>query len=359
MPDKVLFSVIISLGEQMNRIRQSKIHIFGILTVIFLLFSLSSTCKAEIQGQNCFKTVFNNFAGSHDINNSYLLMLASYYCYADRIGATDFNDFKARYTEKFASLGFDKFDFISRRQKTGDTQLVVMSNSSTVVVAFRGSEGLKGNIKNLPRAVYDWLLTDLNFFKKRIPWWGSGVKVHKGFYNAVDIVYDDLKKLCVDHMAGAPKKLWITGHSLGAGLATVASFRLAKDGVEVQGIYAFGSPKVGNKNFVKVFGEELSNFQRWVNDNDLVTRVPLKWMKYVHIGAPNNIYSDGHSVLGAIEFSGKPKATSHPPIRYLQGLYSLLPMSVKIEVPAPPAMVSNSLVEDSALENQLQKIDKD
>jgi predicted lipase len=286
-------------------------------------------------------------------------MLASYYVYADRIGATDFEDFKLKYTEKFKTFGFDKFDFISRRKKTGDTQLVVMSNSSTVLVVFRGSEGFKGSFKNLSRAVYDWLLTDLNFFKKRVSWWGRGVKIHRGFYNALEIVYDDLKKICLEHIDGTQKKLWVTGHSLGAGLATLASFRLENDGIPVQGVYVYGSPKVGNDNFAAVFSAKISNFQRWVNDNDLVVRLPFKWMRYVHIGSPNNIYADGHFLIGAVNFKGKPKVTSHPPIRYLQGLYSALPMSVKIEVPAPPSMIGTPVVDDPELEMQLLAFDEE
>ncbi len=81
------------------------------------------------------------------------------------------------------------------------------------------------------------------------------------------------------------KPIWLTGHSLGGALATIAAYRLLKMGMNVHGLYTFGSPRVGNYGFVHDFrvlafqrglkgqGNE-GNLQRFMNHNDIVARVP-------------------------------------------------------------------------------------
>ena len=46
-------------------------------------------------------------------------------------------------------------------------------------------------------------------------------------------------------------------------------------------LFTYGSPRVGDKRFVNFV--ELDH-ARWVNNNDLVTRVPPAWMGYRHGG---------------------------------------------------------------------------
>jgi hypothetical protein len=57
------------------------------------------------------------------------------------------------------------------------------------------------------------------------------------------------------------KKLYITGHSLGGGLATVFLAKLLKNNSPLldifAGIYTYGQPNVGDTNFAKAFGPEL------------------------------------------------------------------------------------------------------
>lgn len=49
--------------------------------------------------------------------------------------------------------------------------------------------------------------------------------------------------------AGATKKIWIAGHSLGGAHAQLAGMFLKKRGFNVQGIYGFAGPNVGSKEF--------------------------------------------------------------------------------------------------------------
>jgi triacylglycerol lipase len=57
-------------------------------------------------------------------------------------------------------------------------------------------------------------------------------------------------------------------------------------------LFTYGSPRVGDRRFVNFV--EL-NHTRWVNNNDIVTRVPLAWMGYRHSG--QELYLDRHGKI--------------------------------------------------------------
>jgi hypothetical protein len=307
------------------------------ISILVLLLSICISASAQISGKNCFNDVFNEKAVGHDLANTYLLMYTALCSYENQLNTTSYSEYKKKFQETFLPLGMNRFDFINVRQKTADTQAVVMSNDKLVIVSFRGSE-LSSNGKFSPvKLVYDWLLTDFNFFKKRVLWWGFGVKVHRGFYTAVDICYDELRKIVGAHLSGTAKKLWITGHSLGAGIAPVFAYRLAEDDVPIQGIYTFAGPRIGNDTFCRKYSKKFPDHQRWVFNNDIVTKLPFKKMRYQHFVAPNNIYEDGRVVLRDAEMKGPGKVKSHVPTSYIHAIYNLLPLDMRDRVPLPPA----------------------
>lgn len=81
----------------------------------------------------------------------------------------------------------------------------------------------------------------------------------------------------VDRNLGT-KKLYITGHSLGGAMATIAASRL-KD--KATCLYTYGSPRVGSRTFVKSF--DVPHY-RHVNNNDVVVKVPFAFLGYRHHG---------------------------------------------------------------------------
>lgn len=296
--------------------------------------------SAQEQGAGCYATAFQPNVTGHDPVNAYLLMLSCYYSYGNNLGAKDFADFSRRFREHFSRLGMIDFDFLDVREKTADTQVMIMSNQALVIVVFRGSEGLGRTNSDPEKALRDWLLTDLNVFKKSMPWLGTGVRVHRGFYNAVDVVYPQLRDLCRKHLGfGNTRRLWIAGHSLGAGLAPLAALRLFReDDVPVQGVVTYAAPRIGNKEFAKVFRTWFSDAQRWVNDRDLCAVMPFKVMGYEHAGPPNNIHADGTVKIADSPFTGPGKVASHAPAKYLYRLYQVLSREQKQVVPAPPLL---------------------
>jgi hypothetical protein len=90
---------------------------------------------------------------------------------------------------------------------------------------------------------------------------------------------DELFEFLDQNWVSWQKPLFITGHSLGGGLATIAAYRLMKMGLNVTGLYTFGSPRVGNGAFVRSFLKLAhrrtdGGIYRFVNHNDAVARVP-------------------------------------------------------------------------------------
>jgi triacylglycerol lipase len=113
-------------------------------------------------------------------------------------------------------------------------------------------------------------------------------RVHLGFSDAVSTVWPDVQRLL-----GAPAHatpLWVTGHSLGGAMATLASVRLADEGYTVRAVYTYGSPRVGDRTFRDKY--TLANY-RFVNDDDLVPHMPFRPC-YKHVGDLKLLDRQGH-----------------------------------------------------------------
>lgn len=102
--------------------------------------------------------------------------------------------------------------------------------------------------------------------------------VHRGFAEAVDEVWLEVLRLLGP--ADRAKPLWVTGHSLGGAMATLAAVRLVNCGYTVRAAYTFGSPRVGDRLFRHA--HRVAHY-RFVNDNDLVPHTPFRWC-YKHVG---------------------------------------------------------------------------
>jgi triacylglycerol lipase len=172
----------------------------------------------------------------------------------------------ASITNNALQWGFPRCRFFDRR----DTQAYVMANDQAIVVAFRGTQ---------PDRLLDWMSDCDTLFVN-----GPFGRVHNGFNLALSRVWEDLIAT-VTELQDQGQSLWLTGHSLGAALATLASARWREQDKPVNGLYHFGSPRVGDRVFERTFDQDFAarNF-RFVNNADLVTRVPLRVMGYSHTG---------------------------------------------------------------------------
>lgn len=162
------------------------------------------------------------------------------------------------------------------------TQAFVAGNAQAVVLSFRGTE---------PTRIED-VFTDVNFTLTD-GYFGAGDRVHQGFKTALDSAWNDVTAGLSAVQTGV-QPLWITGHSLGAALASLAAARLWDAGRRSAGVYTFGSPRVGNEAWAGGYDARLrSRTFRFVNQSDIVTRVPLWTMHYRHVGTAVYIDESG------------------------------------------------------------------
>lgn len=123
-------------------------------------------------------------------------------------------------------------------------------------------------------------------------------KVHQGFKTEVDDLWPMLETALVNN----EQPLWFCGHSLGAAMATICAGRcfLSHIKSEPSELYTYGSPRVGNKRYVNYVS--LSHY-RFVNNNDIVTRVPPAWFGYRHNG--HEVYLDRNGKIGKLNLIWK------------------------------------------------------
>jgi len=88
----------------------------------------------------------------------------------------------------------------------------------------------------------------MSFFLIRLAGWARGGRVQRGFRDALEVAWADLFPY-MNNLADQSCKIGLAGHSLGAALVTLAADRFQ----DVQGLYTFGSPRVGDRQFQENF----------------------------------------------------------------------------------------------------------
>ena len=152
------------------------------------------------------------------------------------------------------------------------SQAYRFANRHDVVIACRGTEPTEWND----------IQADANAAMAVV---GTLGKVHSGFNQEVD----DLWPLLQGVLRKNRQPVWFCGHSLGGALATLCAFRCRNAAIatNLQELHTFGSPRVGCHRWIR---HAPANHYRWVNNNDVVTRVPPRWWGYRHCG--NEMYLD-------------------------------------------------------------------
>jgi triacylglycerol lipase len=188
----------------------------------------------------------------------------------------------ARIAHAAYGRGFDMPDFklLGRFENAGtDTQGIFgEAFGNTFLLAFRGSE---------ETGIADWI-NDLKFLPAGFTYGekdNTAIKVHSGFIRAYDSVREAMFKAAKET---PHKQIIVTGHSLGAALATLFAvdikYNLRDKSVSV---YTFGSPKVGNADFAKFYNKLVPQTYRVVNSVDIVPNLPPNIpliVSYEHVG---------------------------------------------------------------------------
>ena len=218
--------------------------------------------------RNCDKLPFRYKSNKFNMVNAWWLIEAATLVYSEPQFVTEI--FKGE-------AGFKEVEYFSGMT----TQCFVVSNERYAIVAFRGSETQLRDGDSDPSYIFaDWI-TNFNFLPD--PWEGGG-NVHRGFKSALNEVWPELEEH-ISYLQDTNRKIWVTGDSLGAALATLAATRDAN----VQGLYTYGSPRVGDQEFKENFKVRA---YRFVNNSDIVAKVPPANM-YSHVGKFKYIDGEG------------------------------------------------------------------
>ncbi len=137
----------------------------------------------------------------------------------------------------------------------------IAESPESIVVAFRGT-----------RTNPDWM-ADLSALQADFPYTPERLRIHSGF----GTVYDSFRQRLIAALTNLSnsKQLYVTGHSLGGALAILCALDAAVNTAFNHPImYNFGSPRVGDSEFVECYSRLVDNSMRIVHSNDIVALLP-------------------------------------------------------------------------------------
>ncbi len=172
------------------------------------------------------------------------------------------------------------------------TFVLFAANEDMAVISYRGTDLSRNPLPNI--------MTDLDF--GQVPFGGEG-EVHSGFDGATRIIWEQLTRMLDSVDKAVPT--YITGHSLGAGLGTLTAAHLYRlyeefsrqarqnpsltwDRPYAQGLYTYGSSRVGDQDFVDGVQARMSRIQ----DMSIGNNNPVRTQ-------PTELFPKGRSILAA------------------------------------------------------------
>lgn len=174
-------------------------------------------------------------------------------------------------------LEYEKIGFIDNKDTSTYVALLkVNAEKPCLVISFRGTDEIDD--WNINVHAYQTSFNDLG-------------KVHSGFKKAYTSIRDEL----FEYLNNNSLPIFITGHSLGAALATLAAAELSEN-KNFDSCYTFGSPRTGDPDFINSI--KFKKIYRIVNNCDVVTTVPIDFalIIYKHAGSPYLINDNGELI---------------------------------------------------------------
>ncbi len=141
----------------------------------------------------------------------------------------------------------------------------IAESKEKIIIAFRGYAAYPADLI----AAYDILQVPYPYVEN------SG-KTSRGF----TCIYQSTRKKLFKELNKFPKnkKLLITGHNYGGALATLATLDIITNSkFKNASVYTYGSPRVGDPDFVYRFNQVVKSSQRIVNIHDSFTTFPEKF----------------------------------------------------------------------------------
>ncbi|KAJ9070553.1 hypothetical protein DSO57_1006893 [Entomophthora muscae] len=175
-----------------------------------------------------------------------------------------------------ALSGTELVAVVSHPSTDGKGYVALDRTLKSIVVAFRGSY----NIRN-------WI-TNINIKLKELDVGDGtrGLKAHTGFSNHAAAMSRKMIPIIRPLLAKYKKyTLAVTGHSLGAAVATLASIDFKKEfdlPWSAISLITYGEPRIGNPAFASWYNAHNPAHLRIVNNRDMVPHLPTNSMGYLH-----------------------------------------------------------------------------
>mmetsp|Transcript_56481 Transcript_56481/g.132480 ORF Transcript_56481/g.132480 Transcript_56481/m.132480 type:complete len:402 (+) Transcript_56481:84-1289(+) len=145
------------------------------------------------------------------------------------------------------------------------------------LVSFRGTRN------------FDNTLLDVEMSSEEVPgdWGCTGCHAHAGYLSALLDVEDELLEAMAEANCSKTEGTVVTGHSMGAALATLTSWLLQeKHNYKLSMVYAFESPRVVDVVFANAYDERVGRIAptwRLTHYPDVVPFLPLQSAAFMHV----------------------------------------------------------------------------
>lgn len=253
-----------------------------------------------------------NFSKKYDKKQSLMLMQLCKLIYDNEINIKEkiflqykfdnFFYFSEQSHKNFMTNSFIKLLMTYFKSKTSIVDLQFMQLSKydpetkkeIIVLVFQGSQEIE-----------DWMT---NISAEKVKYFDKE-KVHKGFYNSLKLFLKTIEhkefstnKKYKYHLhkdinfLNDNCKIFLTGHSLGGAIATLAGCYFHDLGIkrENMSIYTFGAPPIGSQDFYIKYKSKLDLY-RVVNEDDIIPKIG-KITKFKHLGEEIKLVSNENEI---------------------------------------------------------------
>jgi hypothetical protein len=155
-----------------------------------------------------------------------------------------------------ARMSYSDNPGVGTQVTSGDDSALIVPFREGHAIAFRGTVGPSfTNLAQAKRCATEWMSNDdcILVASDHV-----GERVHQGFLNSFLALWPQIQP----HVSG---EIWMTGHSRGGALATLAATRIS-----TVATYTFGSPRVGDQAWADEYNLWNQNHFRFENGSDIV-----------------------------------------------------------------------------------------
>jgi len=211
-----------------------------------------------------------------NINDAYTALELAYSSYCPASAVSAWNCFFCTQQNATATSGFSYQGSVSNSGDGLYSYYGYRASTKTFYVVFRGSANIINWINNLDVAQVSYppaVNTHPN------------AQVHQGFYDDFNDLEPTLTNTivsAVESISGVSKVVFV-GHSLGGALATLAALQIGPLLPVSYGAYTFGSPRVGNSDFVAYYQSIVPSTFRVTYLDDIVPHILGEILGFSHV----------------------------------------------------------------------------